>query len=179
MYRRPCDSVAEKCPRNRNGFMFARGRRFRSPNNFAVSVEQLDDSIRPALTCITQHPVQEYQLPGLRPEYLKRALGLLAIVYRLPCRFFRIGVACELHRVTQRRDYSQARAGARGARRVNWRPLGDSNYRYRRKRGGNGGSLSARSGFKMRREPCWRSLSPGFALGYRKLSTGGTSIARQ
>ncbi len=31
----------------------------------------------------------------------------------------------------------------------------------------------------MRREPYWRSLSPGFALGYRKLSTGGTWIARQ
>ncbi len=38
---------------------------------------------------------------------------------------------------------------------------------------------SARSGFKVRREPYWRSLSPGFVLGYRKLSTGGTWIARQ
>ena len=37
---------------------------------------------------------------------------------------------------------------------------------------------SARSVFKIRREPYWRSLSPGFALGYRKLSTGGTWIAR-
>ena len=38
---------------------------------------------------------------------------------------------------------------------------------------------SARKAFAIRREPYWRSLSPGFAIGYRKLAVGGSWIARQ
>ncbi len=37
---------------------------------------------------------------------------------------------------------------------------------------------SARKTLKRRPEPHWRSLSPGLAIGYRKLTTGGTWIAR-
>jgi integrase len=37
---------------------------------------------------------------------------------------------------------------------------------------------SARHSLKRRREPHWRSISPGLAIGYRKLATGGTWIAR-
>ena len=37
---------------------------------------------------------------------------------------------------------------------------------------------SARRKFASRREPYWRSISPGLAIGYRKITTGGTWIAR-
>jgi hypothetical protein len=39
-------------------------------------------------------------------------------------------------------------------------------------------SRSARQGLKKRREPYWRSISEGLAIGYRKGTKGGTWIAR-
>src|SRR5215813_1432480 len=40
------------------------------------------------------------------------------------------------------------------------------------------GTRSARLALPMRREPYWRSISPGLAIGYRKGSRGGSWIAR-
>jgi hypothetical protein len=43
---------------------------------------------------------------------------------------------------------------------------------------GSGHTRSARGRLKARREPHWRSISDGLAIGYRKGAKGGTWIAR-